>query len=177
MVDLTFLSPEQKHLVIHGDANCQFVYVNHQPIYANRITQKIADKIGEVYNNSVIHERILEIHSPLMDLINETNLDNVSMERIVPIMENLIKYDYTMFLDLMTILASMLEAKDIEKKSDYIDYIFECSNEIISLSNVIKANNNEDNTLVEESTEFILDENHQGITEDVYSTENNSSEE
>lgn len=134
MVDLAHLSPEQKSLVIRGDANYQFVYVNHQPAYVNRINQELADKIGEMYNGSAMHARILEMHAPLMQLIQETNLDNVSLERIVPIMQNLITYDYTMFMDLMTILAAMLEAKDVEMKSNHIDFTIECSDQIVALA-------------------------------------------
>ena len=134
MVDLAHLSPEQKSLVIHGEADYQFVYVNHQPIYANRINQELTDKINEVYNSSVMHARILEMHAPLMQLIHETNLDNISIERIIPILENLITYDYSMFIDLMTILIAMLEVKDIEMKSNYIDFVVKCSDEIVALA-------------------------------------------
>lgn len=134
MVDLAHLSPEQKSLVIRGDANYQFVYVNHQPFYVNRINQELADKIGEMYNGSAIHARILEMHTPLMQLIRETDLDKVSLERIVPIMQNLITYDYTMFMDLMVILAAMLEAKDVEMKSNHIDFTIECSDQIVALA-------------------------------------------
>lgn len=134
MVDLAHLSPDQKSLVIRGDANYQFVYVNHQPAYVARINQELADKIGEMYNGSAMHARILEMHAPLMDLIKETDLDNVSVERIVPIMKNLITYDYTMFLDLMTILAAMLEAKDVEMMSNHIDFVVERTDEIVALA-------------------------------------------
>ena len=154
MVDLAHLSPEQKSLVIRGDSNYQFVYVNHQPAYVNRINQELADKIGEMYNGSAMHARILEMHAPLMQLIRETNLDNVSLERIVPIVQNLITYDYTMFIDLMTILAAMLEAKDVEMKSNYIDFTIECSDQIVALAAAREAESaaavEADNTSVSE---------------------------
>ena len=133
MVDLAHLSPEQKSMVIRGHANYQFIYVNHQPAYVNRINQELADKIGEMYNGTAIHARILEMHTPLIQLVRETDLDKVSPERIIPIIQNLITYDYTMFMDLMTILASMLESKDAEMMSNYIDYVIECSDQIVAL--------------------------------------------
>ena len=134
MVDLAHLSPAQKSMIIRGNANYQFVYVNHQPVHADRINQELADKISEMYNGSAIHARILEIHTPLMQLIRERDLDKISIERIMPIVQNLITYDYTMFMDLMIILAAMLESKDIEMKSNHIDFTIECSDQIVALA-------------------------------------------
>lgn len=135
MVDLAHISPEQKHFIIRGDATCQFIFINHQPININRINQELADKIGEMYNSSVTHERILEMHTPIIEILKTTDIDNISPESITAIIKNLIKYDYTMFLDIMTVLAAMLEAKDVEKKSNYIDSIVECSDLITAFSN------------------------------------------
>lgn len=133
MVDLAHLSPDQKSMIIRGDANYQFVYVNHRPVYIDRINQELADKISEMYNSSTMHAHILEIHTPLMELIRETNLDNISLDRIISIMKNLITYDYNMFMDLMVILAAMLESKDVEMKSNHIDFTIECSDGIAAL--------------------------------------------
>lgn len=144
MVDLAHLSPDQKSMIIRGDANYQFIYVNHQPVHVKRINQELADIIGDVYNGSVTHARILEMHTPLMQIIQETNLDKISVERVIPIMKNLITYDYTMFTDLMTILAAMLEAKDVEMKSNHIDFTIECSDNIIALAEARKTTTSTD---------------------------------
>lgn len=152
MVDLAYLTPEQKSMVIRGDAKYQFVYVQHQPIYANRINQELHNKICEMYNSTIMHARILEMHTPLMKFIQEKNLDNVSLKDIIPILQNLITYDYNAFKDLMVILAAMLENKDAEMMSNYIDSIVECSDQIAALTSVhedsvdIESENTTDST-------------------------------
>lgn len=178
MVDLAHLSPEQKSLVIRGDANYQFVYVNYQPVHVSRINQEIADKIGEMYNGSAMHARILEMHTPLMQLIKETDIDSISIERIVPIMKDLITYDYTMFLDLMTILAAMLEAKDVQMKSNHIDFTVECTDMINDLASANSAAESMDSvTAPAEGSDDYVTVDDEVIEEEILSENNPVAEE
>lgn len=169
MVDLAHLSPDQKSLVIRGDANYQFVYVNHQPVSISRLNRELINKISNSYNGSIAHDRILSIHSSVIDIIKETDIDKISAERITPIMEKLIAYDYSMFIDLMTILAAMLEAKDLEKISNYIDYVVDCSDHISRL----EAENSCDTAEVSrsDSPSSIMDENECVTVDDETTTE------
>lgn len=148
MVDLAYVSPNQKQFVIGGDATYKFIYVKDEPTFtlSRKLNQEIIDKIDDIYSSTVHHERILKMHTPLIALLNETNIDNISAENVISIIKDLITLDYKMFIDLMTILAVMLEAKDIENKSSYIDFIVNISQDIGDLYAELQAPTIENST-------------------------------
>lgn len=144
MIDLAYVSSEQKDKVIRGDAEYQLIYVLHQPNSLDRINDELIEKMSIMYNGSIDHSRILDMYAPLSVIIQEKDIDKVSVDLVAPIIKNLIDSDYGMFLDLMAILATMLEVKDNEMKCNYIDSVVECSDQIVALASAAKEEEEEE---------------------------------
>lgn len=137
MVDLVYVDPSHMRSVMKDGTTRKFIYVAHQ--LDPNLDKDIVDKISAFYNSTVIHERIHKIHSPALQIVRERNIDNISIDNIISIISNLISLDYSMFIDLMTILLVMLESKDMEEKSIYF-------NNIINIHSVLNGISESSNT-------------------------------